>query len=78
MPRLTAAQLREPLLDGAVKAVRSLGNKDVSRKSLFANPAHKALFRRMLEEAIDNPESDESAEAAAALLKELGPGGADD
>jgi hypothetical protein len=32
----------------------------------------------MLEEAIENPESDEAAEAAAALLKELGPGGSDD
>ena len=78
MPRLTAAQLRGPLLDGAVKAARSLGNRDVTRKSLFDNPAHRALFRRMLEEAVDNPESDAAGEAAAALLKELGPGGSDD
>ena len=78
MPRLTAAQLRDPLLEGAVKAARSLGNRDVSRKSLFENPAHRAVFRRMLEEMIDNPETPESGEAAAALLKELGPGGSDD
>jgi hypothetical protein len=77
VPRLTAAQLREPLLDGAIKAARSLGHRDVTRKSLFDDPAHRALFRRMLEEMIDSPESDESAEAAAALLKEVGPGSDD-
>lgn len=78
MPRLTADQLRGPLLDGAVKGVRSLGQRDVTRKSLFDNPAHKALFRRMLEEAVDDPETEEVGRAAAALLKELGPGGGDD
>lgn len=78
MPRLTAAQLREPLIEGAVKAVRSLGNRDATRKSLFESPAHRALFRRMLEEAVDNPETEEAGEAAAALLKEVGPGGFED
>jgi hypothetical protein len=77
VPRLTAAQLREPLLDGAVKAARSLGHRDVTRKTLFENPAHRALFRRMLEEAVDSPESAEAAEAAASLLKEIGPGSDD-
>ena len=78
MPRLTAAQLREPLIEGAVKAVRSLGHRDATRKSLFDDPAHRALFRRMLEEAVENPETTESEEAAAALLREVGPGGFDD
>jgi hypothetical protein len=77
MPRLTATQLRDPLLDGAVKAARSLGQRDVTRKSLFEKPAHRALFRRMLEEAVDSPESDEAAEAAAALLNEIGSGSDD-
>jgi hypothetical protein len=77
VPRLTAAQLREPLLDGAVKAAQSLGHRDVTRNSLFDNPAHRALFRRMLEETVDSPESDEAAEAAAALLKEIGHGSDD-
>lgn len=78
MPRLTASQLREPLLEGAVKAARSLGNRDVTKKSLFSNATHRVVFRRMLEEMIDSPETDESAEAAAVLLKELGRAGSDD
>ena len=77
VPRLTADQLRGPLIDGAVKGVRSLGQRDVTRKSLFDNPAHRALFRRMLEEAVDK-ETEEAGQAAAAMLKELGPGGGDD
>jgi hypothetical protein len=77
VPRLTAAQLREPLLDGAIKAARSLGYRDVTKKSLFNNPAHMSLFRRMLEETVDSPESDEASEAAAVLLKEIGPGSDD-
>jgi hypothetical protein len=77
VPRLTPAQLRVPLIDGAVKAARSLGHADVTKKSLFESPSHRGLFRRMLEEMIDNPESDESAEAAAALLKEIGRGSDD-
>lgn len=72
MPRLTADQLRDPLIEGAFKAVRNLGHQDVSRRSLFTNPAHRRLFRQILEEIVADPETDEAGRAAAALLKELG------
>lgn len=72
MPRLTVGQLRDPLIEGAFKAVRNRGHPTVSRKSLFADPAHRRAFRQMLEEIVADPETEEVGLAAAALLKELG------
>ena len=73
MPRLTPAQLRDPLIEGAFKTARNLGHQTVSRKSLFTDPAHRRVFRQMLDDLLADPETDEVAQAAAALLKELGP-----
>ncbi len=73
MPRLSADQLRDPLIEGAFKAVRNRGHQTVSRKSLFTDPAHRRVFRQMLDDIVADPETDEVGQAAAALLKELGP-----
>ena len=73
MPRLTADQLRDPLIEGAFKTARNLGHQTVSRKSLFTDPAHRRVFRQMLDGLVADPETDEIGRAAAALLKELGP-----